>query len=185
MGLRRERLILLIFVFFVAAFTIYPEQVKSNYYLGILSKGYPHNLIISEFKFANAQVVSIKDNILLFGINENTKLTTFFKKLPFLKEVYADAEGIRENQSLKRDPIIRKFLSLVKKNTIEESDLNQPTRSRYRKGGNTDDKLDKHVEEKIVPETLEKRTSISGNMALIDKLIREKAKKGRSEKDVD
>ena len=43
----------------------FSEKENSNYYLGVLAKGYPPSLVANEFKFANARVVNIKDNMVL------------------------------------------------------------------------------------------------------------------------
>jgi hypothetical protein len=98
----------------------YPEKENSNYYLGVLENGYPPSLVVSEFRFANAQVVSIKDNMVLFGINEKTKLTTFLKNLPFLKEVYVDAKDVKANNSLRKNPMTREFLNLLQRDRLKK-----------------------------------------------------------------
>jgi hypothetical protein len=70
-------------------------------------------MVVNEFRFANAQVVRLEDNIVLFGINEKTKLTTFMRNLLFLKEVSVDAKDIKGTTSLKKNSLAREFLNLL------------------------------------------------------------------------
>jgi hypothetical protein len=158
---------------------------NANYYLGVLAKGYPDSLVVSEFKYANARIVSMKNNMVLFGINENTKLTTFLKNLPFLEQVYVDARDIMEikgDTSLKDNPLVREFLFLKQKNKTPKM---TPSLS---KGSPVEGITAGKGKVKGSPDTamaLEKgsnKPADKGNMALIDQLIREKAKKIRAMK---
>jgi hypothetical protein len=158
---------------------------NSNYYLGVLAKGYPNSLVVSEFKYANARVVSMKGNMVLFGINENTKLTTFLKNLPFLEQVYVDAQDITDikgDTSLKKNPLVREFLFLKQKHKNPKmtpslskgSPLEGITTAKgIVKGSPTTE---------MALEKGSKKPAAKGNMALIDNLIREKAKKIRATK---
>jgi len=175
-------LFLLVFPGVSALYSDSPED-NVNYYLGVLAKGYPDSLVVSEFKYANARVVSMKDNMVLFGINENTKLTTFLKNLPFLEQVYVDARDIKElkgESSLKENPLVREFLFLIQKN---KSPKMTPSLS---KGspveGMTPGKGKGSVKGEMALEKGSKKPAAKGNMALIDQLIREKAKKIRAKK---
>jgi len=89
-------LILLLGVFTICSYS-YPslEKENSNFYLGVLENGYPPSLVVSEFRFANAQLVSIKDNMVLFGINEKTKLTNFPEKPPIFKRGLRGCKGCK------------------------------------------------------------------------------------------
>jgi hypothetical protein len=175
-------LFLLVFPGVSALYSDSPED-NANYYLGVLAKGYPNSLVVSEFKYANARVVSMKDNMVLFGIDENTKLTTFLKNLPFLEQVYVDARDIKElkgESSLKENPLVREFLFLIQKN---KSPKMTPSLS---KGspveGMTPGKGKGSVKGEMALEKGSKKPAAKGNMALIDQLIREKAKKIRAMK---
>jgi hypothetical protein len=167
--------------------TLYSDSAEdnSNYYLGVLAKGYPNSLVVSEFKYANARVVSMKGNMVLFGINENTKLTTFLKNLPFLEQVYVDAQDITDikgDTSLKKNPLVREFLFLKQKHKNPKmtpslskgSPLEGITTAKgIVKGSPTTE---------MALEKGSKKPAAKGNMALIDNLIREKAKKIRATK---
>jgi hypothetical protein len=174
-------------MFFLIVFpgvsSLYPDSAEdnSNYYLGVLAKGYPNSLVVSEFKYANARVVSMKGNMVLFGIDENTKLTTFLKNLPFLEQVYVDAQDIKDlkgETSLKKNPLVREFLFLKQKHK----------NPRMSKGGPVEGMKPGKSKMKGSPDTgmtLEKannKPAAKGNMAVIDNLIREKAKKIRAKK---
>jgi hypothetical protein len=120
----------------------------------------------------------------LFGINEKTKLTTFLKNLPFLKEVYVDAADIKGITSLKKNSLVREFLNLLHRKKSKETPpiasdeigLQKPGKDAGTKKMSAAPGTDvKKQAKKPVP---------SGNMALIDKLIREKAKKIRASKSV-
>jgi hypothetical protein len=174
----------LFLIVFPGVSTLYADSVEdnSNYYLGVLAKGYPNSLVVSEFKYANARVVSMKGNMVLFGINENTKLTTFLKNLPFLKEVYVDVQDIKGEASLKKNPLVREFLFLKQKhkNPKMTPSLSKgspvegitPAKGRVKGSPTTEMALEKGS----------KKPAAKGNMALIDNLIREKAKKIRAMK---
>ena len=181
--------ILVIFLVIVSAgiSALYSDSAEDNinYYLGVLAKGYPNSLVVSEFKYADARIVSMKDNMVLFGINENTKLTTFLKNLPFLEQVYVDARDIMEikgDTSLKDNPLVREFLFLKQKNKTPKM---TPSLS---KGGPVEGITAGKGKVKGSPDTEmalgkgSKKSSAKGNMALIDQLIREKAKKIRAMK---
>lgn len=122
LNLSTKGFFLCLLILLLGVFTMYPypEKENSNYYLGVLENGYPPSLVVSEFRFANAQVVSIKDNMVLFGINEKTKLTTFLKNLPFLKEVYVDAKDVKANNSLRKNPMTREFLNLLQRDRLKK-----------------------------------------------------------------
>ena len=183
-----KNLCLYFFILLLGTSTLYavPGVRNSNYYLGVLANGYPHSMVISEFRYANAEVVNIRDNSVLFGINENTKLTTFLKNLPFLQEVYVDAESLKGNISLNANPLAREFLFLLQPGKsqpgnpphLKDLDLQDPGTATVIPQGSADDRgpaLEKGV--------LTKKTGLKSsqnNMALIDKLIREKAKKNRA-----
>jgi len=170
--------------------TLYSNTAEdnANYYLGVLAKGYPNSLVVSEFKYADARVVSMKDNMVLFGINENTKLTTFLKNLPFLEQVYVDAQDIKDikgNTSLKENPLVREFLFLIQKN---KNPRMTPSLS---KGGPIEGmtagkgKMKNSPDTEMALEKGSKKPADKGNMAMIDQLIREKAKKIRAKKGVE
>jgi len=176
----------LIFLLGVSTLAAAPGVKNTNYYLGVLAEGYPHSMVISEFQYANAEVVNIDNNLVLFGINENTKLTTFFKNLPFLKEVYVDAESFKGNISLNTNPLAREFLFLL------QSGKTQPENPPHLKDTNLQDSPTPTVNAKGSADaaddpgsTLKKGTlgnntglkTSQNNMAVIDKLIREKAEK--------
>jgi hypothetical protein len=152
------------------------EKDNSNYYLGVLAKGYPSSLVVSEFKFANAQVVRIKDNMVLFGINEKTKLTTFMKNLPFLKEVYVDAKDIKGTTSLKKDSLAREFLNLLHGKRLKKPHSSASEEIGLQKTGEDAGKMKISAGPGTVAKKQAKKPGPSGNMALIDRLIREKAK---------
>jgi hypothetical protein len=187
---QHSRIIVLI-MFFLVVFsgfsTLYSDSPEdnSNYYLGVLAKGYPNSLVVSEFKYANARVVNMKGNMVLFGINENTKLTTFLKNLPFLEQVYVDARDITDlkgETSLKENPLVREFLFLKQSHKTPKM---TPSLS---KGGPLEGmapakgKGKGNVKGEMALEKGSKKTAAKGNMALIDQLIREKAKKIRAMK---
>lgn len=174
-------------IVFLGVSTLYSDSAEdnANYYLGVLAKGYPNSLVVSEFKYANARVVSMKGNMVLFGINENTKLTTFFKNLPFLEQVYVDAQDIKDlkgDASLKKNPLVREFLFLKQKHKTPKM---TPSLS---KGSPVEGMTTAKGKMKGSPDTgmsMEKgsnKPAAKGNMALIDQLIREKAKKIRAMK---
>ena len=182
--------IIVFFMFFLLVFpglsTLYSDSAEDNvnYYLGVLAKGYPNSLVVSEFKYANARVVNMKGNMVLFGINENTKLTTFLKNLPFLEQVYVDARDITDikgETSLKENPLVREFLFLKQKhkNPKMTSSLSEgsPLEGMAPAKGN--------VKGEMALEKGSKKSTAKGNMALIDQLIREKAKKIRAKKSVE
>jgi hypothetical protein len=181
--LRSKLVVVLYLIFLLGVLPLYSKQENSNYYLGVLAKGYPPSLVAGELRFANARVVSIKDNMVLFGINEKTKLTTFLKNLPFLQEVYVDAADISRNDSLKKNPLVREFFSLSKRNRLKEEIAPQSR-------GDTPHKTVQDVKkEGSSPEPTmavdkQTKTAPTGNMALIDRLIREKAKAIQAKKEV-
>jgi hypothetical protein len=160
-----------------------PGVKNSNYYLGVLAEGYPQSMVISEFQYANAEVVNIDNNLVLFGIDENTKLTTFFKNLPFLKEVYVDAESLKGNISLSTNPLAREFLFLLQSDKaqpgnpphLKNKDL-QGAGSQVVNPKNPDDVTGPTLKKGSLAKDTGPKTS-QNNMAVIDKLIREKAEK--------
>ena len=192
--MRQHSRIIIFITFFLIVFpglsTLYSDSAEdnANYYLGVLAKGYPNSLVVSEFKYAHARVVSMKGNMVLFGINENTKLTTFLKNLPFLEQVYVDARDITDikgDASLKKNPLVREFLFLKQKHK------NPKMTPSLSKGSTTKEMTPAKGKVKGSPATgiaLEKgskKPAGKGNMALIDQLIREKAKKIRAKKGVE
>lgn len=186
---QHSRIIIFIMFFlivFAAVFTLYSDSAEdnANYYLGVLAKGYPNSLVVSEFKYANARVVSMKGNMVLFGINENTKLTTFLKNLPFLEQVYVDVQDIKDikgDTSLKKNPLVREFLFLKQKHKNPGMSKGGPVegitagKGKVKGSPNTEMALEKG----------NKKPAAKGNMALIDQLIREKAKKIRAKQGVE
>ncbi len=164
-----------------------PGVKKSNYYLGVLAEGYPQSMVVSEFQYANAEVVNIGDNLVLFGINENTKLTTFLKNLPFLKEVYVDAESLKGNISLNTNPLAREFLFLLQSGKDQPGkpphlkDLDSrdsPTLPGNAKGSaDAGDDTASNLKKGSLGKNTGLKTTSQNNMAVIDKLIREKAEK--------
>ncbi|MGD2086439.1 MAG: hypothetical protein PVH61_09680 [Candidatus Aminicenantes bacterium] len=178
-------LFLFVYVGVSTLFSDSPED-NANYYLGVLAKGYPNSLVVSEFKYANARVVSMKDNMVLFGINENTKLTTFLKNLPFLEQVYVDARDITDikgDTSLKENPLVREFLFLKQKHKTPKMTPSLSKGSPVEGMTSAKGKVRGSPATKITLEKGNKKTAGQGNMALIDQLIREKAKKIRASKD--
>ena len=173
----------LIFLLGVSTLCAAPGVKNTNYYLGVLANGYPHSLVISEFQYATAEVVNINDNLVIFGINGNTKLTTFLKNLPFLQDVYVDAESLKGNISLNTNPLAREFLFLL------QSGNTQPENPPHLKGMNLRESPSSAVNAKssfddsgspLAKGSLAKKPgqeSSRNNMAVIDKLIREKAEK--------
>jgi hypothetical protein len=177
----------LFLIVFLGASILYSDTTEdnANYYLGVLAKGYPNSLVVSEFKYASARVVNMKGNVVLFGINENTKLTTFFKNLPFLEQVYVDVQDItviKGDNSLKENPLVREFLFL------KQQHKNPKMTASLSKGSPLEGMTPAKGKMKGSPDTgmaLEKgskKPAAKGNMALIDQLIREKAKKIRAVK---
>lgn len=172
-------------IFLLGVFTLFssPRVKNSNYYLGVLANGYPQSLVVSEFQYADAEVVNISDNLVLFGINGNTKLTTFLKNLPFLQDVYVDAESLKGNISLNANPLGREFLFLLQsgktqpENPPHLKDLgpqDSPTLTVNAKGSFDDSGS---ALAKGTPGKKTGQESSQNNMAVIDKLIREKAGK--------
>jgi hypothetical protein len=184
--LRNSYLYFLILLLGVSTLYAVPRVKNSNYYLGVLANGYPHSLVISEFRYANAEVVNIRDKLVLFGINENTKLTTFLKNLPFLQEVYVDATDLKGNISLNANPLAREFLFLLQSGKaqprspahLKDLGLQDHGTSTVNPQGSTDDRGP--AQEKDVLTKKSGLKSSQNNMALIDKLIREKAEKNHA-----
>lgn len=184
---------LLFSILLLGLFTIYSypypemelEKDSSNYYLGVLAKGYPPSMVVNEFRFANAQVVRLEDNMVLFGINEKTKLTTFLKNLPFLKEVYVDAKDIKGITSLKKDSLAREFLNLLHGKRLKKTPTITSEEIGPQKTGKDTGKMKISAGPGTAAKKQVKKPGPSGNMALIDKLIREKAKKIRAKKGVE
>ena len=178
----KKRIFLFFVILLLGVFTTFssPQNGNANYYLGVLAKGYPPSLVVNEFRFADAQVVNVKDNMVLFAVNEKTKLTTFIKNLPFLKEVYIEATDIGGDASLRKHPLVREFLSFLQKDRVRKSkgkDLTNPeTVHAPSKPGNP------AKESGMAPDKRARKTAAKGNMDLIDNLIREKAKKIRAAK---
>ncbi len=160
------------------------EKDNSNYYLGVLAKGYPPSMVVNEFRFANAQVVSLKDNMVLFGINEKTKLTTFLKNLPFLKEVYVDAKEIKGTTSLKKNSLAREFLNLLHRKRLKKSHPIASEEIGPQKTVKDAGKMKISAGPGTAVKKQAKKPGPSGNMVLIDKLIREKARNIRARKSV-
>jgi len=172
LNLRNKGLVVVFLILLVGATTMHPKEGNSNYYLGVLAKGYPASLVAGELRYANAQVVGMTDSMVLFGINEKTQLTTFLKNLPFLAEVYVDAEEIKGKDLLKKNPLAREFISLSKGARLQPGNPGQSKDITTQKTLQTLQESDKQT----------KITRSTGNMALIDKLIREKAKATRIKK---
>ena len=170
-------------IVFLGVYALYGDSTEdnSNYYLGVLAKGYPNSLVVSEFKYANARVVSMKGNMVLFGINENTKLTTFLKNLPFLEQVYVDVQDIKDlkgDTSLNKNPLVREFLFLKQKHKNPKMSKGSPVEGITAGKG----KLKGSPGTEMALEKGSKKPAGKGNMALIDQLIRGKAKKIRAMK---
>jgi len=163
--------VIFVFIFVLGVLTLYSQAQSANSYLGVLADGYPSGLVANEFKFANAQLVSIKGNVILFSINENTKLTTFMKNLPFLKEVYVDPTHIKGDSPLRKHPLTGRFITLLKKQEFQRKHVARKQaamhgkNSRGVKAGNPVEK-----------------PAMSGNMKLIHRLITNKAKQVRDTK---
>ncbi len=182
LNLSTKGFFLCLLILLMGVFTMYsyPEKENSNYYLGILENGYPPSLVVSEFRFANAQVVSIKDNMVLFGINEKTKLTTFLKNLPFLREVYVDAEGIKGDSVLKKNPLDREFLLLLRRDRFKKPKKSLKKRPDLTSAGVKKSQEGSLYAVEAAPK--EKKPILSGNMAVIDKKLREMARDTRLKK---
>jgi len=101
-----------LFVFGGLAFLSGADRESSIFYLGKVAEGYPDDMLGRELKMAGADIVSIKDGMIIFGINEGTRLTKFMKNLPFLKEVYVDKASVLKDIQLKSKPIAQRFLTL-------------------------------------------------------------------------
>jgi hypothetical protein len=181
--LKNLTLYFLIFLLGVTTLFAAPGVKNSNYYLGVLANGYPHSLVISEFQYANAEVVNINDNLVIFGINGNTKLTTFLKNLPFLQDVYVDVESLKGNISLNTNPLAREFLFLLQSNKtqpenpphLKDMSLQESPSSTVNTKGSVD-----YSGSPLAKGSLGKKPgqeNSQNNMAVIDKLIREKAEK--------
>ena len=176
---------LLIVLLGVSTLYAAPGVKNTNYYLGVLAEGYPHSMVISEFQYANAEVVNISDNLVLFGINGNTRLTTFLKNLPFLQDVYVDAESLKGNISLNTNPLAREFLFLLQSGKAQPENpprlkgmnlKDSPTSTVNVNPKGSVDSADATLEKGSVVKKTGLKTS-QNNMAVIDKLIREKAEK--------
>lgn len=192
--MQKHSCITIVAMFFVIVFlgssALYSESAEdnANYYLGVLAKGYPNSLVVSEFKYANARVVNMKDNMVLFGINENTKLTTFLKNLPFLEQVYVEAQDIKDikgDTSIKENPLVREFLFLKQKSKIPKMTLSSSRGNLVEEMTSPPGKVKGSPDAEMALEKGSKKPAAKGNMALIDQLIREKAKKIRAKKGVE
>ena len=83
-------------------------------YLGVLAKGYPESLLRSQLGMAQVSVYSIEEDMILFSIGQNTKITGFFNQsLPFLKGVYMDRQGVLKNSDVAKTKIAKKFMALL------------------------------------------------------------------------
>jgi len=184
LNLRPKLMVVLSLIFLLGVPHLYSKQENSNYYLGVLAKGYPPSLVVGELRFANARVVNINDNMVLFGINAETKLTTFLKNLPFLQEVYVEAADISRNGSLKKNPMVREFFSLTKQNRLKEG-ISPQSRGDIPKKTVQDGKKKGSAPEAAMAVDKQTENAPTGNMALIDRLIREKAKATRAKKEVE
>jgi hypothetical protein len=180
--LKNLYLYFLIFLLGLSTLCAAPGVKNTNYYLGVLANGYPHSLVISEFQYANAEVVNINDNLVIFGINGNTKLTTFLKNLPFLQDVYVDAESLKGNISLNTNPLAREFLFLLQsgktqpENPPHLKDMSlQESPSTVNAKGSSDDSGSPLAKGSLGKKPGQENSQ--NNMAVIDKLIREKAEK--------
>jgi hypothetical protein len=142
-------------------------------------------MVVNEFRFANAQVVRVEDNMVLFGINEKTKLTTFLKNLPFLKEVYVDTADIKGISSLKKNSLAREFLNLLHKKRLKKTPPVAAEDFGPQKTGKDAGEKKMSAGPEMAAKKQAKKPGTSGNMALIDKLIREKAKSLRASKRVE
>jgi len=142
-------------------------------------------MVVNEFRFANAQVVRLEDNMVLFGINEKTKLTTFLKNLPFLKEVYVDAKDIKGITSLKKNSLAREFLNLLHGKRLKKTPPIAPEEMVSQKTGEDAGKMKISAGPGTAVKKQVKKPGPSGNMALIDSLIRKKAKEIRAKQIVE
>lgn len=171
LNLRNKGLAVIFLICVASTILMYSQEQDANfYYLGVLRDGYPSSMVNSELRFAKAKVCGMTESIVLFGIDEKTQLTTFLKKLPFLAEIYVDAEEIDEKNLLKKNPLFQKFRLLNnKKNPIP---------------GHSKDKENKKTT--VMQQEVDKPSKAAastGNMVLIDKLIREKAVALRKDKE--
>jgi hypothetical protein len=98
-----------------------------------------------------------------------------------LQEVYVDAAEISRNDSLKKDPLVREFISLSKQTRLKEGispqskgDPPHKTVQDVKKKGSS--------HEPAMAADKQTKSAATGNMALIDQLIREKAKATRVKK---
>jgi hypothetical protein len=181
--LKNLTLYFLIFLLGVTTLFAAPGVKTTNYYLGVLANGYPHSLVISEFQYANAEVVNINDNLVIFGINGNTKLTTFLKNLPFLQDVYVDVESLKGNISLNTNPLAREFLFLLQSNKtqpenpphLKDMSLQESPSSTVNTKGSVDDSGSPLAKGSLGKKPGQENSQ--NNMAVIDKLNREKAEK--------
>jgi hypothetical protein len=179
-----SKMLALVLIITLGVINLYSQKVKTNYYLGILADGYPASLITNEFRSAKASLINMRDNLILFGITKKTKVTTFFKKLPFLKEVYVNEKVIKKNKSLARHPLVMEFLSLLKKQRKEQllpaGEITSASAQHIlKKGDNIDQKVDKSLEQTKVMQKNQPGQQgkiSSGNMELLDTLLRKKAR---------
>jgi hypothetical protein len=178
--LRPKRGVVLSLIFLLGVLPLYSKQENSNYYLGVLAKGYPPGLVAGELRFANAQVVSIKDNMVLFGISEKTKLTTFLKNLPFLQEVYVEAEGIKGDGVLKKNPMAQEFLLLLRRDRFKKPKKSLKKRPDLTSAGVKKSQEGSLSAAEAAPK--EKKPVLSGNMAVIDGKLREMVRDTRLKK---
>ncbi len=82
-------------------------------YLGVLAKGYPDSLVRSQLALAHVDVRAIQDGMIIFSINENSKITRFFNKhLPFLEGVYLDRQAVLKNAKVAKTRIAQEFMAL-------------------------------------------------------------------------
>ncbi len=63
------------------------DQV-TDYYLAVLTSGYPQEMVVSELSHVGVKIVAIENDILLFGITYATQSTPFLKDYPFAQAVY-------------------------------------------------------------------------------------------------
>ncbi len=89
------------------------EESPGISYLGVLEKGYPARLVARELARARVKVHAIQDGMVLFSINDESRLTPFFNKhLPFLDGVYLDRQALLKDAKAAKTRIGCKFMAL-------------------------------------------------------------------------
>lgn len=81
-------------------------------YLGVLAKGYPDSLVRSQLALAKVEVHAIREGMIIFSVNANSKTTPFFNEhLPFLEGVYLDSTAVLQDAKAARTRIAREFIT--------------------------------------------------------------------------